>query len=524
MGKYTFSSVDIDRASDEVAEFLCKYKIHDGDILRLRLTLEEILLTYRDKLGESAEFRIKCVTRFRRPRVELSVAGEAIDPFEQEDDEYRLLYRLASNLGNSPVWQYKNGSNVVVFMPQKGTLSQTKKILLGIIAGVAAGLVCCLCPADTRLLISSKIISPLTDTFMDILAAISGPLIFLSVLNGIGEMGDVQSFGKIGKKTAARLVSVTCLLGLVTLCVMLPFFKVSSGGGASFDGSSLYTIILDIIPDNFFTPFTEGNPLQIIFIAVIAGIALLLLGNKACAVSSLTVQLGYVVNTIMEGLSSFMPYFIFGVIFDMIVSGSFTSILESYQVLLIILLATAVLIPLYVVRVSVQKKVSPVLLIRKVLPAFLIALTTASSSATFTTNVEICEKQLGIDKKLVNFGVPLGQIIVMPAHIAIYLGISLSQAQNYGVAITPAWLMIAFVSSFILALATPPIMGGTFVVFSNLFMQLGIPAEAIGMAAMLSVLLDFIATAVNIFCLQGELIELGGKLKLLDRDALRKSV
>ena len=162
MGKYTFSSVDIDRASDEVAEFLCKYKIHDGDILRLRLTIEEILLTYRDKLGESAEFRIKCVTRFRRPRVEVSVAGDAIDPFEQEDDEYRLLYRLASNLGNIPVWQYKNGNNIVVFMPQKGTMSQTKKILLGIIAGVAAGLACCLCPADTRLLISSKIISPLT--------------------------------------------------------------------------------------------------------------------------------------------------------------------------------------------------------------------------------------------------------------------------------------------------------------------------------------------------------------------------
>ena len=524
MGKYTFSSANIDRASDEVAEFLGKFKIHDRDIMKLRLTLEEILLTYRDKLGETAEFRVKCVTRFRRPRVELSVAGEAINPFEQEDDEYRLLYRLASNLGNSPVWQYKNGNNIVVFMPQKGTVSQTKKILLGIIAGVAAGLVCCLCPENTRLFISSGIVSPLTDTFMGLLAAISGPLIFLSVLNSIGEMGDMQSFGKIGKKTVARLTSVTFFLGLATLCIMLPFFKMSSGGGASFDGSSLYTIVLDIIPENFFTPFTEGNPLQIIFIAVIAGIALLLLGNKACTVSSLTVQLGYVVNTIMEGLSSFMPYFIFGVIFDMIVSGSFAAILESYKVLLIILLATAALVPFYLVRVSVTKKVSPVLLIRKVLPAFLIALTTASSSAAFSTNVEVCEKRLGIDKRLVNFGVPLGQIIVMPSHIAMYLGIALSQAQNYDVAITPAWLVIAFISSFILALATPPIMGGTFVVFSNLFMQLGIPAEAIGVAAMLSVLLDFIATAVNVFCLQGELIELGGKLDLLDRDTLRKRV
>ena len=523
MRTYTFSNKDIDLASSEVAEFLEKFRLHDRDLLQLRLTLEEILLTYRDQLGETAEFRVKCVTRFRRPRVELSVAGEAIDPFEQADDEYRLLYRLSSGLGNVPTWQYKNGRNIIVFIPSRGTMSQTKKILLGFAAGIAAGLVCCLCPADIRLLISSEIVSPLTNTFMDLLAAISGPLIFLSVLNSISEMGDMQSFGMIGKKTAVRLASTTCLMGLIVMCVMLPFFRISSGSSASFDGSTLYALILDIIPGNFFTPFTEGNPLQIIFIAVIIGIALLLLGNKVCTVTSLTVQLGYIVNTIMEGLSSLMPFFIFGVIFDMIVSGSLASILGSYKVLLVILLATAVLIPFHLARVSISKQVSPALLIRKALPSFLIALTTASSSAAFPTNVETCEKQLGIDKKLVNFGVPLGQIIVMPAHIAIYLGISLSQAQNYGVAITPAWLVIAFVSSFILALATPPIMGGTFVVFSNLFTQLGIPAEAIGVAAMLSVLLDFFATAVNIFCLQCELVELGGKLELLDRDVLRKS-
>ena len=523
MRTYTFSNEDIDLASSEVAEFLEKFKLHDRDLLQLRLTLEEILLTYRDQLGEAAGFRVKCVTRFRRPRVELSVAGEAVDPFEQADDEYRLLYRLSSGLGNVPTWQYKNGRNIIVFIPSRGTMSQTKKILLGFAAGIAAGLVCCLCPADIRLLISSEIVSPLTNTFMDLLAAISGPLIFLSVLNSISEMGDMQSFGMIGKKTAARLASMTCLMGLIVMCVMLPFFKMSTGSIAGFDGSTLYTLILDIIPGNFFTPFTEGNPLQIIFIAVVTGIALLLLGNKVCTVTSLTVQLGYIVNTIMEGLSSLMPFFIFGVMFDMIASGSLASILGSYKVLLVILLATAVLIPFHLARVSVTKKVSPVLLIRKVLPSFLIALTTASSSAAFTTNAEICEKQLGIDKKLVNFGVPLGQIIVMPAHIAIYLGLSLSQAQNYDVAITPASLVIAFVSSFILALATPPIMGGTFVVFSNLFTQLGIPAEAIGMAAMLSVLLDFFATAVNIFCLQGELVELGGKLELLDRDVLWKS-
>lgn len=527
MKQYTFSSDDISAASSdrsETAAFLRKAKVDEKEILKLTLMLEEILLTYRDRFGEEAAFRIKCTMRFRRPRIELEVTGQALDPFEQADDETRILYRLTTNFGMLPVWQYKNGRNIIVFMPQKAAMSQTKKIFAGAAAGILAGLACLLLPEGARSLLSAKIVSPLTDTFMGLLSAISCPLIFLSILNSIGEMGDMQSFGKIGKKTVSRLSLSTLVLGLLTLFIMLPFFGVHGGSSASFDGSSLYAIILDIVPHNFFQPFVEGNPLQIIFIAVILGITLLLLGSKACGVSALTVQLGYIINLIMEGLSAFMPLFIFGVLFDMIVSGSISTILGSYQVLLIILLATVLLIPVTVLRVALRKKVSPMLFIRKALPTFLIALTTASSSAAFSTNVETCEKQYGLDRKLVNFGIPLGQIILMPCHVAMYLGIVLSQALACGVAITPSWLVIAFVSSFILAVATPPVMGGTFVVFSTLFLQLGIPVEAVGLAAMMSIILDFPATAVNMLCLQGELIELGGSLELLDEDVLHKSM
>ncbi len=522
MGKYTFDNENIDNAVSEVVDFLKKSKINDKDILRTRLTLEEILLDYADRFGTAAEFSIKCVTRFKRPRVELSVAGDAVDPFEKDDDENGILHRMLSNMGIAPVWQYKNRCNIVVFLLKKSAMSQTKRILLGIAAGIAVGLLCFLLPTETRTFISTEVVSPLTDTFMGLLSAIAGPLIFLSVINSTAEMGDMQSFGRIGKKTISRFFITATLLGLIALAIMLPFFVVESGGCISFNGSELYNMILDIIPDNFFTPFTEGNPMQIIFIAIIIGIALLMLGNKVSAVSSLIVQLGFVVNTIMEGISSFMHFFIFGIILNMILSGDFIDVLGSYKVILIILLATAAFIPIYLIRIAITKKVSPILIMRKLLPTLLISLTTASSSATFSTNVEICRKKLGIDRKLVNFGVPLGQLIIMPAHIALYLGIVMSQAQIYGVAITPIWLVIAFISCFIVAMATPPITGGTLVVFSILFVQLGIPTEAIAVAAALSVLLDFTATAVNIFCLQGELIELGGKLDMLDKDVLRK--
>lgn len=51
---------------------------------------------------------------------------------------------------------------------------------------------------------------------------------------------------------------------------------------------------------------------------------------------------------------------------------------------------------------------------KKVAPTFLIGLSTASSAAAYSTNVECCEKQLGIDRQIINFGIPLGQVVFMP--------------------------------------------------------------------------------------------------------------
>lgn len=104
MKDYIFDSINIDRASQDVSDFLEKNKVDAGSILRFRLTLEEILLKYRERLGEQAGFRLKFVTFFHRLRIELSVAGAAFDPFEGDEEESMILRGLMSNMGVLPAW------------------------------------------------------------------------------------------------------------------------------------------------------------------------------------------------------------------------------------------------------------------------------------------------------------------------------------------------------------------------------------------------------------------------------------
>lgn len=95
-------------------------------------------------------------------------------------------------------------------------------------------------------------------------------------------------------------------------------------------------------------------------------------------------------------------------------------------------------------------------------------------------------------------------------------------AEVYGVPISPAWLVSALIITVVLAVAAPPVPGGGLTCYTMLFLQLNIPAEAVAITIALNVILEFFGTAVNLFCLQAELVELAGALDRLDVNVLRK--
>lgn len=95
-------------------------------------------------------------------------------------------------------------------------------------------------------------------------------------------------------------------------------------------------------------------------------------------------------------------------------------------------------------------------------------------------------------------------------------------AEIYGVTVSPAWLATACLIAIVLAVAAPPIPGGALTCYTILFVQLKIPMEAVAVTIALNVILEFIATAVNLFCLQAELVELAAGLDMLDVRKLRE--
>lgn len=521
--KLKLSNENIAQASDLAEKTFGEWGVDARNILQIRLAVEETLLKYQEAFGREAEFAQKYIRRFKRIRLELSVIGERFDPFDtREEEQSEVLRGLLANMGVVPAWQYKNGENLILFTPKKKKRSQMASLVLSVMLAFLCGGLCRFLPEGIRAFLAGQLISPIFNRFMGLLSAIAGPMVFLSVVWGIYSIGDMAAMGRIGKRMIGRFMLMTVLLTLPACAVAMPLFSLKAGDGGTFDFSELFQMVLDIVPGNFFTPFTEGNPLQIIFVAVLIGMAMLVLGNKATIAAAFVEQSNYIVQLIMEAVSSFVPLFVFGSILNMILGNDFSVFLPTYKLILAMLMGDVILLAAYLVLVCVRRKVSPRILLEKMMPTFFIALTTASSSAAFGVNMECCEKDLGIDKRIVNFGVPLGQVIFMPGVSVMFLAVGFCMAEIYGVTVSPVWLATAFLIAIVLAVAAPPIPGGALTCYTILFVQLKIPMEAIAVTIALNVILEFAATAVNLFCLQTELVELAADLDMLDAERLRE--
>ena len=522
MEQYNFSNSNIDLACEEVGEFLSKVGVERREALRTKLTLEEVLLEYQSKLGEEATFKVRLLKRLSSIKVEIIVEGESYNALVKNSDEGDVIQGLLAGIGLAPTWNYKNGKNYIVFIPKKKPLSGTVKMVGAIGLAVILGIILNLLPDGIRAGANDYVLTPVANAFMGLISAVSGPLIFLSVLGSICSMGNMETLGKIGSKAIKVILLYMTVIGAFMTAFGSLFYHIEKGNGNASSFSQILDLIYDIIPTNLFEPFVTGNALQLIFISVIVGLAMLVLSSKVSGVFSLVEQLSSIVQTMMSGLCSMLPILIFVIFAGMISNGNLAIILRSWKIIVVIVLMIAVYYALNLLRISFVKKISPALLFKKAWPTLLISLTTASSAAAFATNTRDANTKLGIDKKLVEFGIPIGQVLFKPGFFALLFGVGIGLAESCNIPITLPWLLISFLTILLVNFAVPPIPGGAMLGFTIAFAQLGIPMEAMGIAIAINAIADFPATAGNVSGWQLTLIDVADSLDMIDQKVLHE--
>lgn len=505
--EYALNATAIDAISDAVQAQLAELKYEAANIARIRLTVEEVLLIWREQLGEDAQCALVIGKRFHKPYLAIEVVGPPLNPFEGSDAMLGDWGQdLLKRLGLTPDYSYaeKTKTNSLRFDLKAPKINPALKIAVAIFLAVIIGLFGFVLPGSVVAGAATEILPRISDAFFRLLGMISGPLVFLSVLISICSIGDTATLSGIGKSIVLKFTGISMVASVLGCIMYVLVFRMRLATGTVSSGSGMMEIVdmlFDMIPENIINPFLLNSSLQIIFVAALIGIAMLVLGKRTVGLYETMEQLQQVAQTIMNWIGVLLPFVIFVVILQNIWSDSIRELLQVWQpfVFTLALLAFLFLGILLISALKLHKK--PIELFRNISSSFMIALTTASSSACFGEIISCCRK-LGIKKKISDFGVPLGMVMCVPGSVIGFVACVLYSTQVYGVEVSIVTLLIAIISSTLLVIASPQIPGGVMSCYTVVFVQIGIPLEGLGVMMTLSMFLDFFCTAVNVCVIQ----------------------
>ncbi len=496
---------------------------------RFRLSLEEILLRFRDLYGTEIPCKVVCTKKLNKVSIEVSQEGIRRD-WLPCDEDIKVSYDILARLNVSPRYVYSHigkGRNRVIWEPIGKTSNNSTLIfmLVAIILAVATGIIINSVPHGIHKMLIDDIVSPIFEKLTAILSEFATPLVFFAVIGGIVGIGDVKSFGKIGSKVLIRMLGSYLIAAFFLGIGSIFIFGISSGvadGGDTSAVGQIVQMVLDIIPDNLLLPFTVDNDLQVITISIFVGVTLLLLGNRVTRLNDAIKDITELVNKMMIICCKCIPVIVyFGVVKIISTSNSkqFLSIAKMFVSYIII---NAVFILSMIIRSRVVSKVPFKTVFPKQLATLFINITTASQVAALPENMICCKEKFGIDEKLVNFALPLGIVIYMPSG-AIFLGLtSIALSSTFGIPITVGLLLRILIICVIVAIAAPPIPGSAVVVMPVLFAACGIPNEAFPLAIIFATIAGYILPAFNGFNIQLELLMTAKKLGKIDDNKLRK--
>ena len=515
----------VDECSGRIRGFLTGCRLEKRSVLRYAMSVEEILLRALDAPSGDAAVPVvlRMSRRFISTTVTLEIGGKEYNVYSDEDNDSVLGKSVLRALGLSPDYSYKKQTNAYAFRVKGRRFNPVLSLCISLVFALVVSTLGFLLPEAFRITILDVLLTPLYDTFINALTCLAGPMIFLSVAWGIYGIGDASTLKRIGKKLISRYTGTVFIATALAAVLLLPVFRLnytSSAGGVN-EMSSILSMLLGIVPKDIFSPFTDGNTMQIIFLAIVIGIAMLMLGRKTDAVAKAVEQINYIVQLLIEAISKLVPYFIFIVLVRMIWSDDIKTIMGVGKLFAVFVAAMIVLNIAAVCVCSIGNKVKPSVLIRKGIPTLIVGLTTASSAAAFGINMNACRNKLGIDERICSFGIPLGMVTFKPSTAVSYVIVSMFFAEMFGVSVSVSWIIIAVITSFVLAIATPPIPGGAMTAYTVLFAQLGIPPEALAIALACDALFDFVLTGSDQFQLPMALLNEAHALGLVNEDILK---
>ena len=400
------------------------------------------------------------------------------------------------------------------------------KILIGMLSGVLFGVL--MLNINGGDLFVNNWIKPLGTIFVKLLKLIAIPLILASLIKGISDLKDISKFKTIGSKTIITYILTTVVaisIGLILVNLINPgsgissetverltsTYSESSGVQSKLAEannqiqSSPLQFLVDTVPDNAFKAMSNNSlMLQVIFFTIFLGISMLLIGEeKSKPLKSFFDSLNFVVLKMVDLIMKTAPYAVFALLASVITSSNDSDLLLALlKYSGVVCLGLFFMIIVYCIAVYFITNSNPLVFLKKISPAQLLAFSTSSSAATLPLTMDRVENHIGVDREVSSFVLPVGATINMDG-TSLYQAVAavfIAQALEFD--LTLADQLTIVLTALLASIGSAAVPGAGMVMLVIVLESIGFPSEklAIGLALIFAVdrPLDMCRTVVNV--------------------------
>jgi Na+/H+-dicarboxylate symporter len=263
-----------------------------------------------------------------------------------------------------------------------------------------------------------------------------------------------------------------------------------------------------MVPQNFFLATTDNAAmLQVVFFAILAGIALLQIPrSKAEPVMAFFDGFNEVITQIVNYIMVIAPYGVFALMASLIVEiagddpdSAVTLLLALLKYSLIVLGGLfIVMVVMFPLLLKFMTKVPVGHFFRAIRPAQLLAFSTSSSNATLPVTMKITEEELGVSENISSFVLPLGATVNMNGTSLYQSVAAVFIAQALGMELTFGQQVMIVLTSTLAAVGSAGVPGAGLIMLIVVLESIGVPAAGIALIMAPDRILDMFRTVVNI--------------------------
>ena len=385
-------------------------------------------------------------------------------------------------------------------MQQKKKLALSTQIFVALVLAIIVGIAFTGNPA-----FATRYIKPFGTIFLNLIKWIVCPLVFFSIMAGVVSLRDIKKVGKIGGRTIIYYLCTTAFavaIGLLFANLFKGIFPVLSTTDLSYEPAATSVNFMDtlvgIFPSNFLAPFVNANMLQIIVASLFVGFALILIGERYDTEFDTVNLFNDMCMKIMEMILKLSPIGVFCLLCPVVAENGPAVLGSLAKVLLVAYLCYIIhALVVYSLSVKLLGNMSPVRFFKGMMPAIIMAFSSASSVGTLPLNME-CTQKLGVDKEVTSFVLPLGATINMDG-TAIYQGVcAVFIASCFGIDLTFSQMLTIVLTATLASIGTAGVPGAGMVMLAMVLQSVGLPVEGIALVAGVDRIFDMGRTTVNI--------------------------